>query len=494
MKEAFYFILDLAEYSIKGYLLYLMVKPVGRVQKDPAFLEKRKKYLLIFQFVSLQMMFFHFPGIKEFFYGGNSYLTNSKQTIAFLVISFSCSLIFACFYGSRQKGLAIYMVCAYYAMSELIRFLVFAPGNLVFRYVLKQIDRHIQVESLTSIQQGIAAMQVLEIVWNVCFVCSYILVLLYLYRKFVRCFWFVEEKISKWEIAFLMAASAMGFSFCIFLRNILFSYTEKEYVYLLEEIPELGFFISFISFLGLIMIFSSVNLLGRLKKEQEEKQALLLYEERLSEMEEHVQEMERLYEGMRGIKHDMKNYIADIEGILGKEEKLPQKTKEALESYMQGICVSLEEMDVKYKTGNPVTDTVINRHLQKAERMGADIQCDFLYPSELLIDSFDLSILLNNGLENAVEALEQCREEKYLEIGSYVKGNMFFLEIRNSFFGRVICDEKGEGLKTTKKESTYHGYGLKNMYKSVEKYYGKMEYKIEGQFFLLTAMLQGKKK
>ena len=48
---------------------------------------------------------------------------------------------------------------------------------------------------------------------------------------------------------------------------------------------------------------------------QEEKNRLLFYEQQLSDMTKHVQDMERLYDGIRGMRHDMNNYIADMEQL-----------------------------------------------------------------------------------------------------------------------------------------------------------------------------------
>ncbi len=493
MKQIFYFLMDLVECTIKGYLLYQMISIAGRVQKDPAFIEKRKKYLLIAQYVLFHMLFSYIPGLKAFVYGGNAYLVNSKQTITVLLLGLLCSALSGCYYGSRAKKLSFYLVFTYYAIGELVRFFLYVPGNMVLQWSIGLINSRIVDGDIAAMEQNIRILLILEIVWNAVFTVIYLLVQYWLYRKFIKSFSKGIEDISSWEFFFLMLSSVIGFCFCLFLRNILFSYKGEEYIYLLDENPELKLLLPLIAFLGIISIFSSVYLWKKLKKEQEENHALFLYEERLSEMEEHVQEMERLYEGMRGMKHDMKNYIADIEGLMGSKKELSKDTKEALKNYLDGLCTSLDELDIKYRTGNPVTDTVVNRYLRRAEKMGAVIKCDFIYPSGLEIDSFDLSILLNNGLENAAEALEKCQEKPlYLEIGSYVRGNMFFLEIKNSFTGFLAYDKDRDTLHTTKKEKSYHGYGLKNMQKSVEKYYGKMEYRVEDGSFVLTAMLQGR--
>ncbi|MCM1161783.1 MAG: GHKL domain-containing protein [Roseburia sp.] len=495
MKDIFYFLMDLGECTIKGYLLYQMVSIAGRVQKNPAFVEKRKKYLLIFQYVLFHMLFSYIPWLKTLVYGGNMYLLNSKQTITTLLLSLFCSSLAGCCYGSHEKKLSFYLVFTYYAIGELVRFILYVPGNLIFQQTLRVLEGLGQNGDIAGMEQSLKYIFMLEIVWNVVFTTVYVLSQWLMCQRFMKSFSSHGEKIGVWEFLFLMLSSVIGFCFCLFLRSILFTFKEENYIYLLEENPELQVLTPFIALLGLISIFSSVYLWSRLKKEQEENHALFLYEERLSEMEEHVQEMERLYEGMRGMKHDMKNYVADIEGLMGSEEKLSKDTKEALKNYLDGLCTSLEELDMKYKTGNPVTDTVVNRYLRRAEKMGAIIKCDFIYPAHLEIDSFDLSILLNNGLENASEALEKCREKPlHLEIGSYVKGNMFFLEIRNSFSGTLAYDRESNTFHTTKKEKSYHGYGLKNMQKSVEKYFGKIEYRVEEQVFVMTAMLQGRGK
>ncbi|MBD5465653.1 MAG: GHKL domain-containing protein [Lachnospiraceae bacterium] len=495
MKEIFYFLVDLVECTIKGYLLYQMVSIAGRVQKDPAFVEKRKKYLLIFQYVLCHMLVSYIPGLKALIYGGNTYLVSSKQTIAVLLLSLICSILSGCYYGSHRKNLAFYLVFTYYTIGELVRFVLYVPGNFLIQSALRLIGASVENGDVLDMERNIKFIMELEVVWNILFTVVYVLAVCWLCQKFMKSFFFEGEKISLWEFLFLMLSSAIGFCFCIFLRSILFTYREQEYIYLLDENPELQLLAPFMALLGIASIFTSIYLWNRLRREQEEKNALFLYEERLLEMEEHVQELERLYEGMRGMKHDMKNYVADIEALLGSDKKLSGDTKEALQNYLNGLCNSLEELDITYKTGNPVTDTVVNRYLRKAEKLGAVVKCDFLYPAALEIDGFDLSILLNNGLENAAEALEKCQEKPlYLEISSFAKGNMFFLEIKNSFSGTLAYDRERNIFHTTKQEKSYHGYGLKNMQKAVEKYYGKIEYRVEERFFVLTAMLQGKAK
>lgn len=104
-----------------------------------------------------------------------------------------------------------------------------------------------------------------------------------------------------------------------------------------------------------------------------------------------------------------------------------------------------------------------------------------------------MSILLNNGLDNALEASEK-EDKGYIRLDSYRKENMFFIEIRNAFSGSLILDETGKNLLTDKKDLSAHGLGIKNMKNCAEKYYGTLRWEVRNQEFLLAIMLQGKEK
>ena len=83
----------------------------------------------------------------------------------------------------------------------------------------------------------------------------------------------------------------------------------------------------------------------------------------------------------------------------------------------------------------------------------------------------DVSSLFGNMLDNAIESAEKKKEGKRL-VGLYVSGEKQFLRIRIQNY----CEEKirfKNGMPlTTKKDKRYHGYGMKSMLKTVEKYGG----------------------
>lgn len=255
--------------------------------------------------------------------------------------------------------------------------------------------------------------------------------------------------------------------------------------------------IPLMTFLCLLSIVYSIRIYEELMRAQEEKNGLYFYKQQLAEMTGHVREMERLYDGIRGMRHDMNNYIADMEQLL--VESLGQENSESLagleaRNYLCHMKEALEALTMRYQTGNPVMDVVMNRKWQECEKAGIVLDSDFLYPQKLGIEAFDFGILLNNALDNAIEACMKCGKKSCaIRVHSYQKGRMFFLRIDNDCDGESIRYTEEKALQTTKEDEWVHGIGLRNMRSVVEQYYGTMNYEIRDDRFFLTIMLQGRK-
>ena len=151
-----------------------------------------------------------------------------------------------------------------------------------------------------------------------------------------------------------------------------------------------------------------------------------------------------------------------------------------------------DKLALQFSTGNPVTDVILNRKGQICAQENIALDGDLLFPSELGIEAFDLGILLNNALDNAIEACRRMTKERHrsIWIRGYAKGRMFFLVVENTCEDRMIRSENGE-LQTTKMDVQGHGFGMSNMRSCAEKYYGTMQYEVRDGMFILTIMLQG---
>ena len=139
------------------------------------------------------------------------------------------------------------------------------------------------------------------------------------------------------------------------------------------------------------------------------------------------------------------------------------------------------------KTGNPVTDVIVAEKRKEAQERGIGFICDFHYPEKTGINAFDVSIILNNALDNAMEAAECC-ERPFIDIKSWRQRNVYMIEVRNPFIGNLITD-KESGLPESAKGGSGHGFGLKNMQKVARKYHGDIDVRQEKNGFVLTVMM-----
>lgn len=493
MKEWIYFGIDLLEYLIQGGLLaYLLRGLLPPAERFRGFGKRKTEIFLILQFALIQMLLHHLPVARKWLYGSDGTLTQSRDGILLVLLSMGVSLIYCLvFYGGSRMRI-LYLVLTEYALSELVRFLLYTFFAGFLDVVMGRINGFLEEGNSFVIAHFMEIMQALEMLWNLlligCFMTGLYLVIRILKRHIER----DEKKVTPLQNLFLLLPGITGLCFSILLRSVLYSVNGTKMHLFTDTNPEAYVLIPLISLLCIVSIILSAAILEKLIQNSEKEILLETYENQIQDMEEHMKDVEHLYDGIRGMKHDMKNYLADIEALL-KEKEYPGGQEE-VRRYLDGLYNSMEELDMKCKTGNPVTDVVLSRKIRESEAAGIAFECEFIYPEGMGISAFDLSIILNNALENALEASKKEGEGAQIRVESYRRENLFFLEIENYYTGNPKIDASGEFLKTTKEDKNRHGLGTKNIANSVKRYDGKLNYDYQNSIFALTVMLQGKEK
>lgn len=484
-------LLDVLEYGVRGFILiYLCQNAVDWKEKC----SRQGKYLFFLLFMIGGLWSSRSEWLKRLIYGDEAYIQRSSTSIVrllFVMVLLFCLMEF--FYeGSRL--MKFYLLLLYQTIVELARFGVHGVWSLCIEaYSRLQMERLLNEE--LSVEHFMHRMQVLEYVWNAA------LMVVYLGIVWLTVYWIRKYRkdmrgISRQGILFLILPPSIGMAFDLMLRCLFFTRTGPEIDLIYDRHGGMYAMIPLMTFLCLLSIVYSIRIYEELMRAQEEKNGLYFYKQQLAEMTGHVQEMERLYDGIRGMRHDMNNYIADMEQLLV-ESLSRERTGESAGAQAQGyLChmkKTLDTLTMRYQTGNPVMDVVMNRKWQECKKTGIGLDSDFLYPQKLGIEAFDLGILLNNALDNAIEACVKCRKENCgIRVHSYQKGRMFFVRIDNDCDGGSIRYTEERTLQTTKEDEWIHGIGLRNMQSAVERYYGTMNYEIRDDRFSLTIMLQGR--
>ena len=259
---------------------------------------------------------------------------------------------------------------------------------------------------------------------------------------------------------------------------------------LYEKYPLLTVVVPLLLILCLCLVLYSARLFCRLKYLHEEKNRSLILEKQLEGMEEHLRETERIYAGVRAMKHDMRNQLAVVTELAGQSG-----AKEELQTYLAQLNQTLDELDFPCRTGSAALDTLvaIKYHEMREKVPGISFQAeDLLIPEGLKVSPMDLSLILGNGLDNAIEACERlaATEGPWIRVRTMMRASFFLLEIANSFDGRLNYSSGQEFPETSKQDTGLHGIGLTSIRETARKYCGGVDWQGEDKVFTLTVMLK----
>lgn len=120
---------------------------------------------------------------------------------------------------------------------------------------------------------------------------------------------------------------------------------------------------------------------------------------------------------------------------------------------------------------------------------GIEFQPELDIPMEMPFRGADISLILGNLLENAVEAAEKAEGERYIRFKiKYDKRNLL-VAVENSYKGELVRG-KGEELRTTKADAVNHGIGIPSVRRTAEKYQGAVaiDDTVSGRFVIRVVL------
>ena len=299
----------------------------------------------------------------------------------------------------------------------------------------------------------------------------FICLAIFLFNKVYKC---KNEKMTYPEAVILSMPSFLG---CLTYRVFLY-FNSVNYsvtgVSPYETFSIIYCIISFLSILALVYFYEQMKRMSR----REKYNALTV--SKAESIKSYVTAAEELYRNIRSVKHDMINHIAVLENLHNRNKN------DEFDAYLDNIKSQINDSS-SIKSGNPITHIILNGKKTEAEKKGIDFTCNFAYPECKNADPFDISIILNNILDNGICATAEC-ENPYLKITSGMRKNAFLITCENSFCGELKFGDNGLP-ETQKSDSENHGFGLENVRTIAEKYNGGMDISADNGRFITTVML-----
>ena len=200
---------------------------------------------------------------------------------------------------------------------------------------------------------------------------------------------------------------------------------------------------------------------------------LKLVEYQTEQSEKHLNEVRSIHKEMRGYKHDFHHHLQALKGQLEAGE-----VDRAL-AYIEQLDGQLMNVDTLLKTGNVSLDAVLSAKLAQAKAENIAVTVKANVPDTLTVSDVELSIIVGNLLDNAIEACRMAVGERFIRIFMSMKGNMLYFSMLNA----AGTKRKKTGSLFATHKNGVHGFGLRRAEAIIEEHGGWVKYNSEDGAF-----------
>lgn len=361
-------------------------------------------------------------------------------------------------------------------------------ADSIYQYVINGIFAKLDAMSADYMSQlyrgSVIGMTILLLSYTLVF-----LIMIVIIKKIVK-----KPFPMKWqETIFLSALNIVGGMLARMTADLSVVPVEGGVFLLFDNKREMLWKLPMIAVLIFVGEIFAIYIYQNYRELQKERQKHFVEEQQIKAMKRRLEEAENFYGSIRKVRHEMKSHMTNIKGLAagGKYDEV--------ETYIEKLDETIQTLDYQFNTGNAVTDVIINDKYRKAVNVGISFQVKFNYAETDTIPVFDIGIILNNLLDNAIEACEKLEmKQRYINLVLKRKNNFLLIEVENSFDGKLKWEDEGMIPMTTKQSGLpdilmEHGIGLKNVKDVAERYFGDMNIKAKDNVFKVTVMLQQKK-
>lgn len=172
--------------------------------------------------------------------------------------------------------------------------------------------------------------------------------------------------------------------------------------------------------------------------------------------------------------HDLKHQIQFL-----RSEPDPQKRN----AFLDRIEDEIKSFERENKTGNAVLDTILTGKSFYCMKQG--ITMTSVADGKLLdfMEVMDICNIFGNALENAIESVMRIedQEKRLIHVTVSQVNDFVMIRIENYYEGDLKID--GDDYLTTKGDAVFHGYGIKSIKYTVQRYDGAVYINTDNNWF-----------
>jgi len=198
-----------------------------------------------------------------------------------------------------------------------------------------------------------------------------------------------------------------------------------------------------------------------------EKMVAKLQTEQKELLQKDYQHLNRIYTANARLYHDLHNHLEIIRSGIKQG-----KTDEALQ-YLDELQEPIRNITRTVWTGDEAIDYLINSKLAVMKEENIVTKVNIEFPPNTNIRSADLTAVIGNLLDNALEAVRACAENRFINLTIRRINHMLIIKVENSYANEPVL--KNGVPETIKEDKTHHGWGLRSVRAAAEQYDGTLE-------------------
>lgn len=156
-------------------------------------------------------------------------------------------------------------------------------------------------------------------------------------------------------------------------------------------------------------------------------------------------------------------------------------------NYLEALSDAIDAYDDSISSGHQVADVILTEGREICRKNGIQLTCYVNGADLAVLEDMDLYFLLKNALDNAIEAVRDlpAGQARFISMTACREGQFVMLHTENP------CSEVffEDSLPITKKDPSYHGFGMKSMARVAAKYGGTLACSVENNVFYLDVLL-----
>jgi len=240
--------------------------------------------------------------------------------------------------------------------------------------------------------------------------------------------------------------------------------------------PEIFYIRTLVDLAGFVALYSQQSV----RMETRALAELSAIDQVLRSQHEQYLQSKRSIDAVNRTYHDLKHQIAVI-----RAEGDPLRKR----AYLDELETSIRDHESHYHTGNGVLDVILTSKDSLCAERGIELTAVADGAALGFMSVMDITALFGNALDNAIEATDAVEDpdKRLIRLALFVQSDLVMIVVENYFPGTLHV-EHGE-LTTTKPDRQRHGYGLKSIRHTAEKYGGSMTFGVEDGWFRLRILV-----